>query len=77
MSTKRLYAVTKGEQILDQHSRWNQAPNNEPIFVLRAEDWRRVMALAIVRDGTDPMQKLLFDWATAMKEYHDENDIPF
>lgn len=68
---------TKMKQILDPYSQWNMVPDNEPVVVLRAEDWRRVMELSIVRDLSDPMGKLLFDWACEMREYHIENDIPF
>lgn len=68
---------TKMEQILDPYSRWNQTPNDEPVVVLRAEEWRRVIALAIVKERTDPMGNLLLQWGLQMKQYYDENDIPF
>lgn len=70
---------TKVQQILDPWSTWNQAHNNEPVFVVKAEDWRFILlfaALTTDKGGrTSPQQ--LIDQALAMKKWHDENDIPF
>lgn len=68
---------TKAEMILDPHSVWNQVANNEPLVILRSEDWRRVMALAIVKESCDPAHKILFEAALALKQYFEDNDIPF
>jgi len=71
--------TTKVQQVLDPWSVWNQAPNDEPLFILKAEEWRYVMLLALNskdKGGRMSMQEL-YDKAVAMKKYHDENDIPF
>lgn len=68
---------TKTQLILDPYSVWNQSANDEPLVILRSEDWRRVMALAIVKDSKDPAFKVLFEAALKLKKYHEENDIPF
>jgi hypothetical protein len=71
--------TTKAQQILDLHSAWNQAPNDEPVFVIRCDDWRYVMFLALnSKDkGGNRCMQALFKQALEMKKYHDENDIPF
>lgn len=69
---------TKSQMILDPYSVWNQAGNNEPLVILRSNDWREVMAIALIKeDIKDPAFKILFEAALKLKEYHDENDIPF
>lgn len=67
---------TKVQQILNPKSDWNQAPNEEPVFVVRANNWRAAMFLALIVDGKDA-RKFAFDAALELKKYHDENDIPF
>ena len=64
---------TKAQQILDPHSAWNQAPNDEPVFVLRASQWREVFFMAV----RGPFDRTLHDAAMKMKEFSDDNDIPF
>lgn len=70
---------TKVQQILDPYSLWNTLPNDEPVFVLRAEDWRYVMLLALnSKDkGSHMSMQSLYAQAVEMKQYHDDNDIPF
>jgi hypothetical protein len=70
---------TKVQQVLNPFSPWNAAPNAEPVFVIRAEDWRYIMLLALnSKDkGGHMCMQSLFDQALEMKKYHDDNDIPF
>lgn len=67
---------TKVQQILDPHSDWNQAPNDEPVFVLRANNWRAAMYLALIVEG-EKARQIAFDAALELKNYHEDNDIPF
>lgn len=68
---------TKSQLILDPYSVWNQAHINEPLVILRSDDWRRVMEIALVKESCDPAFMILFNAALKLKAYHDENDIPF
>lgn len=70
---------TKAQQVLDPYSRWNASANDEPVFVLRAEDWRYVMLLALnAKDkGGHMSMPSLYAQAVEMKAYSDENTIPF
>lgn len=71
--------ATKQEQILDPWSAWNAAPNAEPVFVVRADDWRLVMFLAAftLHQGGRTAPSQLLESAVEMKEWSDANDIPF
>jgi hypothetical protein len=64
---------TKVQQILSPHSAWNQAPNDEPVLVLRASDWQEVLFMAV----RGKFNKELHEQAMKMKAYSNENDIPF
>jgi len=70
---------TKVEQVLNPYSAWNAAPNAEPVFVLRADDWRFMLLFAAL--SADKGGRLtpteLMKHAVEMKKYSDENDIPF
>jgi hypothetical protein len=68
--------TTKAQMILDQQSDWNQAPNDEPIFVVRANNWRAVIFLAALVKN-DAATAMCLNHAEHMKQYNDENDIPF
>jgi hypothetical protein len=71
--------TTKVHEILNPYSTWNSLNDNEPIYIVRTEDWRLVMYFAIntsAKDGYTSMPNLL-DTALKMKEWHDANDIPF
>jgi hypothetical protein len=70
---------TKQEQILDRWSTWNVTPNEGPVFVLRADDWRFVMLIAgfTDRQGGRTSATQLIECALKMKEWSDANDIPF
>lgn len=68
---------TKIEQVLNVQSAWNQAPNDEPVFVVRAEDWSIIMRAALSGDPSTPWRKMLFDHAIEMRAYDKDNDIPF
>jgi hypothetical protein len=70
---------TKQEWILNPHSPWNAAPNNEPVMVIRADQWRYVMLLALNtkdKGGWTSMPEL-YKQAVEMKKYFEDNDIPF
>lgn len=70
---------TKGEHLLMQYGPWNAAPLDEPVLIVRAEDWRLVLAMAAVatdKGGRMTAQELLAQ-AVEMKAYSDENTIPF
>lgn len=69
---------TKVQQILDPWSTWNQAHNTEPVFVVKAEDWRYVMLMAVnSKDKAGRMSpQQLIDYALEMKKWHDENNVP-
>lgn len=67
---------TKNEQILDPQSDWNQAKDDEPVFVIRAYNWRAVIFMAaIVKD--DKATCMCLNHAEAMKRYYQDDDIPF
>ena len=68
--------MTKDQQILDPKSDWNQAPGDEPVFVVRANNWRAAMYLALIVEGK-AARKMAFDAALELKRYHEENNIPF
>jgi hypothetical protein len=71
-------SYTKNEQILDPNSDWNRADNDEPIFVVRANNWRAVVFLAALIKGDDATW-LCLNNAEAMKRWHldGDDDIPF
>ena len=71
-------SFTKNEQILDPNSDWNKAEGDEPIFVVRANNWRAVIFLAALIK-VDQGTWLCLNNAEAMKRWHcdDDDDIPF
>lgn len=71
-------SFTKNEQILDPNSDWNKAEDNEPIFVVRANNWRAVIFLAATVKS-DEATWLCLNQAEAMKTWHldGDDDIPF
>ena len=73
-------SYTKNEAILDPRSDWNQAEDNEPIFVVRANNWRAVIFLAALVKN-DEATAMCLNHAERMKRWHDaevsDDDIPF
>jgi len=67
---------TKAQQILDPQSDWNQTPNEEPVFVLRALNWKAALIVAAMAKDSRTSQEMM-DVALAMRKYHTETDIPF
>jgi hypothetical protein len=65
--------MIKAQEIIDPNSAWNRTPNEEPVFVLRASDWREVFFMAV----RGPFNRALHDYAMKMKAFSDDNDIPF
>lgn len=70
----RMY--TKNEQILDPQSDWNQAANDEPVFIVRANNWRAVLFLAAIVKAAGATEMCL-NHMEEMKAFHEGNDIPF
>ncbi len=68
---------TKQQQVLNPHSDWNQAANDEPVFVIRANNWKAALIVAALAKDDNGSAKALIDTALAMREYHLDNDIPF
>jgi hypothetical protein len=71
-------SYTKKEQVLEFHSDWNQAKDNEPIFVVRANNWRALIFLAALVKN-DAATEMCLNVAERMKAWDaDEDDkIPF
>lgn len=68
---------TKVEQILDPRSDWNLAEDDEPIFVIRANNWKGAMMLALL-SRNDPASDMMYEIAAKMREWFKRNeDIPF
>lgn len=68
---------TKAQQILNPHSDWNQAQNDEPVFVIRASNWKAALQIAILVQNPQA-SKIVLESAMAMRAYHLANDeIPF
>jgi hypothetical protein len=74
MSNPKSY--TKNELVLDPFSPWNQAHNDEPLLIIRAEDWKIAVFLAALQTNNDKTVHYL-NSAEALKRWHDDNDIPF
>jgi hypothetical protein len=71
------YMSTKAKQITQLNSDWNQADINEPVFVLRARNWKvALIIVALVKDNNRTTEDLLQS-ALEMKHWADENEIPF
>lgn len=70
---------SKKEQMLDPKSDWNQAPMGEPVFVLRALNWKAALVVIglIAKDDGNRTVEDLPETALAMRDYNIENDIPF
>lgn len=68
---------TKNAQILNPHSDWNQASNDEPVFVLRAVNWKAALVIAVLNKDPNRTADELIAAALEMKTYSDDNDIPF
>jgi hypothetical protein len=68
---------TKAQQILNPQSDWNQADNNEPIFVLRAINWKAALIIAVLNKDPNRTAEQLIAAALEMKEFLNETDIPF
>lgn len=68
---------TKAQQILNRHSDWNQTPNDEPVFVIRAVNWKAVLALAGMVKGDNACLDAMIETAIAIRDYTRDNDIPF
>jgi hypothetical protein len=68
---------TKAQQILDPHSDWNQTPNDEPIYILRAVNWKPVLVLAALVKGDNRAVDAMLETAMKMRDYDRDNDIPF
>lgn len=73
-------SYTKNEYILDPRSDWNAAEDNEPVFVVRASNWRAVIFLAALVTNKDATGWAL-NVAERMKAWDDatvsDDDIPF
>jgi hypothetical protein len=69
-------SYTKNELILDPFSPWNQANGDEPLLIIRAEDWKVVLFLAALQNNNERTIQYALS-AEALKKWHDENDIPF
>ena len=68
---------TKAQQVLNRDSDWNQAANDEPVYVIRASNWKATMMIAVLARN-DEAGKIVLESAMAMRKYHLENDeIPF
>ena len=68
---------TKAQQITQINSDWNQADINEPVFVLRARNWKvALIVVALVKDDKHTIDDLIKS-ALEMKAWSDENEIPF
>lgn len=68
---------TKAQQILNPHSDWNQAQNDEPVYVIRASNWKAAMIIAILAKN-EQAGDIVVQVAMAMRSYHKANDeIPF
>lgn len=74
MSNPKSY--TKNELILDPFSPWNMACTDEPLLIVRSEDWKTVVFLAALQLNNERTVQYL-NSAEALKKWHDENDIPF
>lgn len=70
---------TKVEQVLGKTSDWNQAKNDEPVFVIRALNWKAALLVASLANLNNSNRTVddLVAVALAMREYHEDNDIPF
>jgi hypothetical protein len=71
-------SYSKNEYILDPRSDWNNAADDEPIFVVRANNWRAVIFLAALL-RTNEATGWCLNVAERMKAWGcDEDDkIPF
>jgi hypothetical protein len=71
-------SYSKNEYILDPRSDWNNAADDEPIFVVRANNWRAVIFLAALL-RTNEATGWCLNVAERMKAWDcDEDDkIPF
>lgn len=74
-------SYTKNEYILDPKSDWNNAENDEPVFVVRASNWRAVIFLAALVTNKDAtgwclnVAERMRAWD--MDELPTDDDIPF
>lgn len=71
-------SYTKNEAILDPRSDWNLAADDEPVFVVRANNWRAVIFLAALVKN-DAATAMALNHAERMRAWCcDEDDkIPF
>ena len=71
-------SYTKNEAILDPQSDWNLAADDEPVFVVRANNWRAVIFLAALAKN-DAATAMCLNAAERMRAWScDEDDkIPF
>lgn len=68
---------TKAQQILNPQSDWNQAHNDEPVFVIRATNWKAAMVVVALATKDNATSDALLETAIAMRSYSRDNDIPF
>jgi len=68
---------TKAQQVLNPHSDWNQAGNDEPVFVLRARNWKAALVLVAITKTEGHTTDELLKAALAMREWSRDNEIPF
>jgi hypothetical protein len=66
--------MTKNEQILDPRSDWNQAADDEPVFIIRANNWKAALLVAMLIPGDAAEKVGLTDSALDMREYHESAD---
>lgn len=62
-------SYTKNEAILDPKSDWNLADDNEPVFVVRANNWRAVIFLAALVTSAEGTA-MCMNHAERMRSYH-------
>ena len=68
---------TKQEMILDPQSDWNQAKNDEPLFVLRAVNWKAALMIISMLERENSTSEDLLETALDMRSHVRDNDIPF
>lgn len=66
-------SYTKNEYILDPKSDWNLAADDEPVFVVRANNWRAIIFLAALVTNNDSTGWCL-NVAERMRAWYCEED---
>lgn len=66
---RELSAMRKGQEILQPRSDWNNAANDEPIFIIRANNWKAAMMVAMVCKNNTAEETGFLDAVMEMREY--------